>query len=79
VAPNFDLYRAVTASTLAQVVASGGIGQIEDLVALAETAWECKNLEGSIVGKALYAGRFTMTEAINAVRQVAAIRAETEG
>jgi phosphoribosyl isomerase A len=68
--PNLDLYRAVTRSTHAQVIASGGIGKLEDLAALAETAREYTNLEGSIVGKALYAGRFTMTEALDAVRRV---------
>ncbi len=52
--PNVELYRAVTRATTAPVIASGGISAIGDLIVLAEAA---ANLEGSIVGKALYAGR----------------------
>jgi phosphoribosyl isomerase A len=69
--PNVNLHRAVTRSTSAKVIASGGIGSIEDLVLLAETARECTNLEGSIVGKALYSGRFTLDEALDVVRHMA--------
>ena len=68
--PNVDLYRAVTAATRASVIASGGIAATEDLVILAKLAGELSNLEGSIVGKALYAGRLTLPEALEAVRLV---------
>ena len=54
------------------MIASGGIAQVADLVALAEAAADGSNIEGSIVGKALYAGRFTLPEALAAVRAVAA-------
>lgn len=73
--PNMELYRAVTSATAAPVIASGGISAIDDLVALAESAAAGANLEGSIVGKALYAGRFTLLEALEAMRQVEAARA----
>ena len=43
---------------------------MSDLVALAEVAATGINIEGSIVGKALYAGRFTLPEALAAVRAV---------
>ena len=68
--PNVDLYRAVTRSTKAAVIASGGISSIADLEALARLSSESDhaNLEGSIVGQALYAGRFTLTDALAAVR-----------
>jgi phosphoribosyl isomerase A len=69
--PNVDLYREVTRATSAPVIASGGISAIEDLVALAGLAAAGANLEGSIVGKALYAGRFTLPEALEAVRRTA--------
>ncbi|ASU78257.1 bifunctional 1-(5-phosphoribosyl)-5-((5-phosphoribosylamino)methylideneamino)imidazole-4-carboxamide isomerase/phosphoribosylanthranilate isomerase PriA [Actinopolyspora erythraea] len=63
--PNLSLLRAVCEYTPAPVVASGGVSTVEDLVALAEL--EPYGLEGSIVGKALYAGNFTLAEALEAV------------
>lgn len=68
--PNVELYQAVTRATTASVIASGGISAIGDLVALAEGAAAGANLEGAIVGKALYAGRFTLPEALEAMRRV---------
>jgi phosphoribosylanthranilate isomerase len=68
--PNVELYRAVTCATTASVIASGGISAIGDLVALAEGAAAGANLEGAIVGKALDAGRFTLAEALEAMRRV---------
>jgi phosphoribosylanthranilate isomerase len=62
--PNVELLTQVAARTPAPVIASGGISEIKDLLALAETGV----IEGSIVGKALYAGRFTLREALAAVR-----------
>ena len=49
------------------MIASGGIAEVSDLVTLAEAAAAGANIEGSIVGKALYAGRFTLPEALAAV------------
>jgi phosphoribosyl isomerase A len=69
--PNIELYRAVMRATSAPIVASGGVSTIDDLVALAEVANGGANLEGSIVGKALYARRFTLPEALEAMRQTA--------
>jgi phosphoribosyl isomerase A len=68
--PNVELYRAVTNATAAPVIASGGISSIDDLVVLAEAAAAGGNLEGSIVGKALYARRFTLPEALAAMRRI---------
>ncbi|SDE62413.1 bifunctional 1-(5-phosphoribosyl)-5-((5-phosphoribosylamino)methylideneamino)imidazole-4-carboxamide isomerase/phosphoribosylanthranilate isomerase PriA [Pseudonocardia oroxyli] len=62
--PNVELLTQVAAKTPAPVIASGGISELKDLTALAETGV----IEGSIVGKALYAGRFTLPEALAAVR-----------
>ncbi|HLS78837.1 MAG TPA: bifunctional 1-(5-phosphoribosyl)-5-((5-phosphoribosylamino)methylideneamino)imidazole-4-carboxamide isomerase/phosphoribosylanthranilate isomerase PriA [Nocardia sp.] len=64
--PNLDLLREVCAATEAPVIASGGVSAIEDLVAIAGLVPE--GVEGAIVGKALYAGRFTLPEALAAVR-----------
>ncbi len=72
--PNVELLRDVAAATPAPVIASGGISTVADLVALAQVG----TIEGSIVGKALYAGRFTLPEALAAVAAVApASRAQT--
>ena len=70
--PNVELLREVTKATAAPVIASGGIAKVADLVTLAQAAADGVNIEGAIVGKALYAGRFTLPEALAAVRAVAA-------
>ena len=49
----------------APVVASGGVSSLADLRALAELA--PLGVEGAIIGKALYAGAFTLPEALAAV------------
>lgn len=64
--PNLELLSDVANATDSPVVASGGISAIEDLIAIAELAPE--GVEGAIIGKALYAGRFTLPEALAAVR-----------
>jgi phosphoribosyl isomerase A len=63
--PNLDRYRDVCAATKAPVVASGGVSSLDDLRALAGLTEI--GVEGSIVGKALYAGAFTLEEALQAV------------
>ena len=61
--PNVDLLREVCARTDAPVVASGGISSLADLVALRALVPE--GVEGAIVGKALYAGAFTLPDALD--------------
>jgi phosphoribosylanthranilate isomerase len=63
--PNLELYRDVCAATDRPVVASGGVGSLDDLRAL--QALVQAGVEGAIVGKALYAGAFTLEEALEAV------------
>lgn len=63
--PNLDLLREVCAATDSPVVASGGVSTVDDLRAIATLTDE--GVEGAIIGKALYAGRFTLTEALDAV------------
>ena len=48
------------------VVASGGVGHLDDLDALAELQAGGRRLAGAIVGRALYEGRFTLAEALAA-------------
>jgi phosphoribosylanthranilate isomerase len=64
--PNVKLLLDVCARTDAQVIASGGVSSVDDLRGLA--ALESEGVEGAIVGKALYAGAFTLPEALAAVR-----------
>jgi phosphoribosyl isomerase A len=61
--PNLDLLRDVCARTSAAVVASGGVSSLDDLRAIAGL----DTVEGAIVGKALYAGAFTLPEALAVV------------
>jgi 1-(5-phosphoribosyl)-5-[(5-phosphoribosylamino)methylideneamino] imidazole-4-carboxamide isomerase/N-(5'phosphoribosyl)anthranilate isomerase len=63
--PNLDLLRSVCAATDRPVVASGGVSSLADLTALAGLAGV--GVEGAIVGKALYAGAFSLPEALAAV------------
>ncbi len=64
--PNVELLQQVCAVTDRPVVASGGVSSLDDLRALA--ALVPAGVEGAIVGKALYAGAFTLPEALAAVR-----------
>ncbi len=61
--PNLDLLIDVGARTGAAITASGGVSSLEDLRALAEMS-----VDSCIVGKALYAGRFTLPEALDATK-----------
>jgi phosphoribosylformimino-5-aminoimidazole carboxamide ribotide isomerase/phosphoribosylanthranilate isomerase len=60
--PNLELLKSVCAATKAPVVASGGVSSLADIAAIAELV--AIGVEGSIVGKALYAGAFTLSEAL---------------
>jgi len=64
--PNLELLRSVVAATDRPVVASGGVSSLDDLRALASL--HDLGVEGAIVGKALYAGAFTLPEALAALR-----------
>jgi phosphoribosylanthranilate isomerase len=63
--PNLDLLGQVCARTARPVVASGGVSSLDDLRAIAGLT--PLGVEGAIVGKALYAGAFTLEEALAAV------------
>jgi len=68
--PNVDLLRSVCARTDRPVVASGGIASLGDISTLA--ALTPVGVEGAIVGTALYAGSFTLTQALATVAAAAA-------
>lgn len=61
--PNIELLREMCKRTDKPVVASGGVSSLEDIKALRELVEH--GVEGAIVGKALYAGAFTLTEALD--------------
>lgn len=61
--PNLELLREVCAVTSKPVVASGGVSKLEDLISLRTLT--TIGVEGAIVGKALYAGAFTLKDAID--------------
>ncbi|HET7742480.1 MULTISPECIES: bifunctional 1-(5-phosphoribosyl)-5-((5-phosphoribosylamino)methylideneamino)imidazole-4-carboxamide isomerase/phosphoribosylanthranilate isomerase PriA [unclassified Mycolicibacterium] len=63
--PNLELLAGVAERTGVPVIASGGVSSIEDLEAIATLT--DRGVEGAIVGKALYAGRFTLPQALSAV------------
>jgi len=65
--PNLAALREVLAAVSVPVIASGGVGSAEDVRQVA--ALGAPNLEGVIVGKALYAGRLTVADAVAAARQ----------
>ena len=60
--PNLELLQSVCAATNKPVVASGGISSLADIQALCDL--NATGVEGAIVGKALYAGAFTLQEAL---------------
>jgi phosphoribosyl isomerase A len=63
--PGLDLLRQVCAATRRPVIASGGVSSLDDLHAIA--ALRPLGVEGAIIGTALYAGAFTLEEALAAV------------
>ena len=58
--PGIEELRAVSAATTAELIYSGGVGGLDDLAALRDL--RLPNLDGVIVGRALYEGRFTVAE-----------------
>ena len=60
--PNIELLKSVCAATPRPIIASGGISNLSDIAELATLT--SLGIEGAIVGKALYAGAFTVQEAL---------------
>ena len=61
--PNLELLQDITSRTPKPVVASGGVASLDDIAALRDLVPH--GVEGAIVGKALYAGAFTLAEALD--------------
>lgn len=60
--PNFALFEEIGPAAGVPVIASGGVSSVDDVRRLASI----EGIEGAIVGKALYAGRLSLPEAIEA-------------
>lgn len=67
VGPDLEGYAALLAATEVPIVASGGVGTLEHLHQLAAVSAGGRALEGVIVGKAIYEGRFTVAEGLAAL------------
>jgi phosphoribosylformimino-5-aminoimidazole carboxamide ribotide isomerase/phosphoribosylanthranilate isomerase len=65
--PNLELLKSVCSVTKKPVIASGGIATLDDISALAKL--QSIGIEGAIVGKALYAGAFTLEQALQVSRE----------
>lgn len=68
--PTLDRLTEIAGATQAHVIVSGGVGELAHLESLARGS--PANVEGAVVGRALYEGRFTVAEAIRALRERAA-------
>ena len=68
--PDLDQLQAVLDATGIDVIASGGVGTLDDIRALAglrgghDPTGNGRSLAGIIVGRAIYEGRFTVEEAL---------------
>ncbi|MBE0317800.1 MULTISPECIES: 1-(5-phosphoribosyl)-5-[(5-phosphoribosylamino)methylideneamino]imidazole-4-carboxamide isomerase [Bacillaceae] len=65
--PNLLAVKELAAVTKKDVIASGGVSSLEDLVALKQYSKD--GVAGAIIGKALYEGRFTLRDALNEVER----------
>jgi len=66
--PNFGAQEAMLKAVKARVIASGGVSRREDVIKLAELARRYTNLDGVIVGKALYEGRVNLPDLLAIAR-----------
>lgn len=64
--PDVDGLSRVLAATTIPVIASGGIGTLDDITTLAGLSVEGRSLDGAITGRAVYEGAFTVAEAVAA-------------
>jgi phosphoribosylformimino-5-aminoimidazole carboxamide ribotide isomerase len=66
--PALDQLALVLESTSLDVIASGGVGSLDDVRALDDLAVGGRRLAGAVVGRALYEKAFTLADAVEAVR-----------
>ncbi len=66
--PDLEGLAEVLAASEVPIIASGGVGRLDDVRALAGLRAEGRHLSGAIIGRALYEGAFTLTEALASAR-----------
>jgi len=64
--PALDQLKEIASATSSKITASGGVGTLSHLESLSQQG--VPNIEGAIVGRALYEQKFTVKEAIEALR-----------
>jgi phosphoribosylformimino-5-aminoimidazole carboxamide ribotide isomerase len=69
--PDIAQLEAVVEATTVPVIASGGVGTLDDVQAVARIRSGGRGVAGVIVGRALYQGRFTVAEALATIESVA--------
>ncbi|MEE6449068.1 1-(5-phosphoribosyl)-5-[(5-phosphoribosylamino)methylideneamino]imidazole-4-carboxamide isomerase [Gottfriedia acidiceleris] len=62
--PNIEAYKRLVEETNLNIIASGGVSSIDDLLSLQQL-----NIYGAISGKALYEGKFTVEEALKCLQE----------
>ncbi len=67
IGPDVDQLASVLAATETPIVASGGVGELADLLALSALQVDGRELAGAIVGRAIYEGRFSVGDALEAL------------
>ncbi len=66
--PDSEGLQKLLSVTSIPVIASGGVGVLEDVTTLASVEVEGRRFEGAIVGRALYEGKFSVAEALQALK-----------
>ncbi|WP_046216279.1 1-(5-phosphoribosyl)-5-[(5-phosphoribosylamino)methylideneamino]imidazole-4-carboxamide isomerase [Paenibacillus wulumuqiensis] len=64
--PNIEAIAAIAQASGKQVIASGGVTVLDDLVKLAERREQ--GISGAIVGKAIYTGKIDLKQALQTIR-----------
>ena len=67
--PNLEALAALGDLSGAQIIASGGISSLQDVRSVKELASSGSNVDGVIIGKALYEERFQLAEALAVVAE----------
>ena len=66
--PNLDLSAELAAHAGAEVIVSGGMRGMHDVLAVADAARQGRGIAGAIIGKAIYEGALNVAAAVKAVR-----------
>ena len=76
--PDTKGLKEVLASTSLEVIASGGVGSLDDIKALLELESDDRKLGGVIIGKSLYENKVDLLSALNACHPTQRIKEKNE-